>query len=188
MTMSGRPGVPYKKFVEIWEQLVVDGKASNNAAQQLLGGSKSTIGSFRERYEREKTDKVIGMINSIQLTEAVKQAIAQIKVKEILELEKIIAQLNSRSEEYLSTLKETEDKLAASGLELDEAKLKFETQHLDWERNLAVSQVRFEDRRQQEQLLIAKYEKLNEQYNQAKQEAAVAKKEVEMLREQKKLQ
>jgi len=48
---------------------------------------------------------------------------------------------------------------------------------------LAAAQALIEDTEQREQKMAAKCEKLAEQYNLAKQEAAVANKEIEMLRE-----
>jgi hypothetical protein len=183
MAKPGRPGIPYERFVQTWEQLIQEGRAGTNAALDILGGNKITIAAFRERYEREKTLKELSIINSIQLTEAVHQAIAGIKVKEIEALEKANAQLVSRIDEYLAILKETEEKLAAAKVDLDDAKVQFDIERLSLERKLAAAQARTDDLDQREQKLLARHEQLDEQYNQAKQEAAVAKKEVEMLRE-----
>jgi hypothetical protein len=47
MEKQGRPGIPYEKFVEVWEQLIKDRIARTNGAQDKLGGSKSTIASYR---------------------------------------------------------------------------------------------------------------------------------------------
>ena len=54
---------------------------------------------------------------------------------------------------------------------------------LKLERKLAAAQALIEDTEQREQKMASKCEKLAEQYNLAKQEAAVANKEIEMLRE-----
>lgn len=184
MAKQGRPGIPYDKFVEVWEQLLSEGRAGTNTAHDLLGGSKSTIASYRERYEREKASKELSVIKSVELTEAVHQAIAGVKVKEIEALEKVNNQLKARIDEHLALLKETEEKLAAAKVAFDDAKVNFDAERLSLERKLAAAQARIDDMESREQTLLAKYEKLGEQYNHAKQEAAVAKKEVEMLREQ----
>jgi len=53
MAKQGRPGIPYDKFVVVWEELLQENRAGTNIAHDLLGGSKSTIATYRERYERE---------------------------------------------------------------------------------------------------------------------------------------
>ncbi|OHE78668.1 MAG: hypothetical protein A3F67_07035 [Verrucomicrobia bacterium RIFCSPHIGHO2_12_FULL_41_10] len=184
MAKHGRPGIPYEKFVEAWEQLLHENRAGTNAAHDVLGGSKTTIAAYRERYEREKSSKEISILKSVELTEAVHQAIASIKVKEIDALEKNNAQLKSRIDDYLTSLKETEEKLAVAKVDLEDAKTGFEMERLKLERKLSATQARIEDMEQREQKLTAQYGQLGDHYNQTKQEAAVAKKEVEMLREQ----
>lgn len=184
MAKQGRPGIPYEDFVVVWEQLLQEGRAGSNTAHDLLGGSKSTIAAYRERYEREKASKELGLIKSVKLTEAVHRAIAEIKVQEIEILEKNNAQLKARIDDYLATIKEAEEKLAAAKVEFNDIKSNFDIEMLKLERKFAVAQSRISDIDQREQKLSAKYELLNEQYNHAKQETAVAKKEIEMLREQ----
>lgn len=184
MAKRGRPGISYEQFVGTWEQLLDEGRAKTNEVLETLGGSKSTISDFRERYEREKESKSLSLIKSIELTDAVHQAIASIKVKEIEALEKINAQLKSRIDEHLSLLKETEEKLASVKVDIDDAKANFDVEKLALERKLAAAQGRIDDMDRREQKLISRCDLLVEQHNQAKQEAAVAKKEVEMLREQ----
>jgi chromosome segregation ATPase len=184
MAKQGRPGIPYEKFVLVWEQLLQEGRAGTNTAHDVLGGSKSTIATYRERYEREKASKELSLIKNIKLTEAVHRAIAEIKVQEIETLEKINAQLKSRIDDYLAAIKEAEEKLASTIVTLDDEKTAFDIEKLKLERKLAAVQARIDDMEQREQKSTIKYEKLNEQYNHAKQEAAVAKKEIEMLREQ----
>ena len=186
MAKPGRPGIPYEKFVEVWEQLLTEGRAGTNVVCDILGGSKNTIAAYRERYDREKASRELAMIKSVELTEAVHQAIAAIKVKEIEALERVNTQLKARLDEYLALLKEADEKLAAAKVYLDDAKVHFDIERLSLERKLAGTQARIDDMEQREQKLLAQNEKLREQYNQAKQEAAVAKKEVEMLREQNK--
>ncbi len=184
MAKRGRPGIAYEDFVETWEQLLLtQGRATTNAAHEALGGNKNTIASFRERYERDKAAKALSLIKSIELTDAVHQAIAGIKVKEIDALEKANGQLKSRIDEYLALVKETDEKLASAKIDLEDARMKFEAEKLSLERKLAAAQARIEDMQTREQKLIARCEQLVEHYNQAKQEAAVAKKEVDMLRE-----
>jgi chromosome segregation ATPase len=184
MAKQGRPGIPYEKFITVWEQLLQEGRAGTNAAHDILGGSKSTIATYRERYEGEKNSKELSLIKSVKLTEAVHRAIAEIKVQEIEALEKANTQLKNRINDYLTLIKEAEEKSAAVMVALDDAKTDFDIEKLKLERKLAAAQARIDDMEQREQKLSAKYEQLNEQYNHAKQEAAVSKKEIEMLREQ----
>jgi len=183
MTKQRKSNLTYDQFVEVWEQLINDHRAGNNVAHDILGGSKSTIANFRERYEREKTSKTLSIIKSVELTEAVHQAIADIKVKEIEALEQVKKQLESRVDSYINGMKEAESKLAETLVEFEDAKTNFDIEKLNLERQLAASQARIGDLEKREQKIAAKLEKLNEQYNQAKQETAVAKKEVELLRE-----
>ena len=183
MAQRGRPGIPYEDFVKVWEQLVTDGRASTNIAHDILGGSKSTIAAFRERYERDKASKTLSIIKSVELTEAVHQAIAGIKVKEIDALQKEHTQLKSRLDELLAALKTSEERLAATQVEAADTRTTFEVERLSLERKLAAAQARVDDGAQREQQLQANYEQLAEQCNQAKQAAAVAEKEVELLRE-----
>lgn len=182
---NGRPGVSYEKFVEVWEQLLEKGLAGTNAARDFLGGSYSTIITFRERYEREKASKELAIIKNIELTDAVHQAIGSVKVKEIEILEKVNTQLKARIDDILSVLKESEEKLVAATIDLDDAKFSFDSEKLSLERKLAAAHARIDDLVQREQRLLVRYEELDERYNQTERDAAVARKEVEMLREQK---
>ncbi len=184
MAKSGRPGIPYEQFVATWEQLMEEGRAGTNAAHDILGGSKGTIAAYRERYEREKSSKELAFIKSVELSDAVHKAIAEVKVKELEALEKINVQLKTRLDENLNTLKETEGALASSKVDLDDAKAQFESERLSFERKLAAAQARIEDLEKREQKIIAQNEALSQECNHAKQESAVAKKEAEMLREQ----
>jgi len=183
MAKQGRPGIPYEKFVVVWEQLLHEGRAGTNMAHDLLGGSKSTIATYRERYEREKSSKEVSIIKSVKLTEAVHRAIAEVKVQEIEALEKINAAFKARMDEYIAMAKEAEEKSAAAVVALHDAKVADDIERLKLERKLAAAQALIEDIEQREQKMAAKCEKLAEQYNLAKQEAAVANKEIEMLRE-----
>ena len=54
---------------------------------------------------------------------------------------------------------------------------------MELERKLAAAQARIEDAEKRERQFIDQHEQLNEKYNEAKQAAAVAEKEIEMLRE-----
>lgn len=184
MAKQGRPGISYEKFVEVWEQLISEKRESTNTALDILGGSKSTIITHRERYEREKASKELSFIKSVKLTDAVHQAIAEIKVEEIEVLEKVNTQLKARIDGYLATLKESDAKVAALHVDMDTLKADFDVAKLGFERKLAAAQARIDDLEQREQKAMARYEQLSELYNQAKQEAAVARKEIEMLREQ----
>jgi hypothetical protein len=181
-----RPSISYEQFVETWQQLEMEGRAGTNTALDRLGGNKSTIIAFRERYEREKASHALAIIKSIELPEAVQQAIAGVKVKEVESLEKENVKLKTRIDEHLLILKETEEKLALSQVDLDDLKVNFDVEKLAFERKLAALQARIDDFELREQKLLSQHEQLSEKCNQAKQEAAVAKKEVEMLREQKK--
>lgn len=60
-----------------------------------------------------------------------------------------------------------------------------EAEKLEFERKLAVSQARVEDLLAREQKMQLRYDELNQHYNQAKQDAAVTKKEIELLKEKK---
>jgi chromosome segregation ATPase len=183
MAKQGRPGIPYEQFVQAWEQLINEGRAGTNAVHDILGGSKSTIATYRERYEREKASKELSIIKSIKLTEAVHRAIAEIKVTEIDALDKSNTQLKLRIDEHIAAMKEAESKLDSAKVDFADAKANFDIEMLKLERALAAAQARIEDTEQREKKLIIKCEQLNEQYSKAKQEAAVAKKEIEMLRE-----
>lgn len=183
MPKQGRPGIPYERFTEVWEQLLAENRAGTNAAHAILGGSKTTIATFRERYEREQSSKALSIIKGVELTDAVHRAIAEIKVKEISALEKENTQLKSRIDEHLAMLKEAEEKLAATKIAMDDAKSAFDREKLKLERQLAAAQARIDDMQQREQEMANRYSKLDEKYNLAAQAEAVAKKEIEMLRE-----
>lgn len=183
MAKQGRPGISYEKFVEVWEQLIYEKRESTNAVLEILGGSKSTIIAYRERYERDKASKELAFIKSVKLPEAMHKAIAEIKVEEVDALEKVNIQLKSRIDEYLAVLKEADANAAALHIDRDTLKADFDSAKLGLERKLAAAQARIEDLVQREQRAIERYEQINELYNQARQEAAVAKKEIELLRE-----
>lgn len=187
MIKRGRPSIPkitYESFVEVWEQLQAEGRASINAVQNTLGGVKSTIGAYRERYEREKSGKELSLIKGIELTEALQQAIAAIKVKEIDALEQENQQLKSRLDESLSEMQKVEEDYASLKVELEETKTDLDEQKQRLERQLAITEVRFQDSENREKQLSKQCQELSEQISQHRQEAAVAKKEVEILREQ----
>lgn len=184
MAKQGRPGVPYEKFTEVWENLIKEGRAGTNTAHDLLGGSKSTIASYRERYEREQTSKTLSLIKSLELPDALLRSIAEIKVHEIEVLEKDCTQLKSRADEYLNLLKELEEKLAIAKVELDDTTMLFNGEKLKLEKKLAAAEARIEDIEAREQKINDRYEKLHEQYSLAKEAVAASQKEVQMLREQ----
>lgn len=184
MAKPGRPGISYEKFVHTWEQLSQEGRAGTNTVLDILGGNKSTISAYRERYEREKASKELALIKDIKLTEAVNRAIAEIKVQEIEALEKVNAQLSERNDEYLTSMKEAEEKYNVALLESEDLKKAFSEEKLNFERKLAAAEARIDDMVQREVTMGNKNDQLTEQLNLAKQEAAVAKKEIEMLREQ----
>ncbi len=183
---GGRPGLSYAQYVEVWEQCIEEGRVNNNAVREILGGSRSTIVAFRERYEREKTAREVSIIKDIELNDAVLQAIATIKVKEIEALEKVHMQLKARLDENITTINELEKSCAAATAALGAAKSHFEDEKLKLAKRLAIGEARVDDLTLNAQKYAEKCEQLSEQYNQAKQEAAVAKKEVELLREQSK--
>ncbi len=185
MAKAGRPGIPYETFVEVWEQLSDEGRAGTNAALAILGGSKATISSYRERYEREQASKEQSLIKSVELTEAVHRAIAGIKVKEVTALENENKQLKVRIDDYLESIKSLEETLAEAIVAQADAKVDFDVQALKLERQLAAAEARNKDLAEREQALITRCEQLSDAANQAKQLAAVAQKETEMLRERK---
>jgi len=112
----------------------------------------------------------------------VHRAIAEVKVQEIDALEKINAELKARIDEYIAITKEAEEKSAAAVVALNDAKVADDIEKLKLERKLAATQALIDDTEQREQKMASKCEKLAEHL--AKQEAAVARKEIEMLREQ----
>lgn len=183
----GRPSIKYDSFVETWEQLMADERASINAVQNTLGGDKGTIKGYIERYEREQAGKELSIIKGIELPEAVQQAIAAIKVKEIEALERENQQLKARMDGYLADLQKAEEATIALKVVLDEVKAEFEIKQNKLERQLAVAESRASDADKRENQMAEQYQKLSEQVNHYKQESAVAKKEVEMLREQTKM-
>jgi hypothetical protein len=75
------------------------------------------------------------------------------------------------------------NKLTQALATVDEQQAKFAEIKLSFERKLAISQAQIKDLQQREQRLQARCEQLNQQHNHALQDAAVAKKEVELLRE-----
>lgn len=180
----GRPlSVTYEQFTPVWEQLINGGRATTNAAHDMLGGGKSTIAGFRERYEQQKTSKTQAFIKSVELPEALHRTIADIKVKEIETLEQAKKELESRIDSYIHGMNEAESKLAEARVEFEDAKSNFDLEKLTLERKLAASQARNEYLEKREQSLTSQCDKLNQQYNDAKQDAAVAQKEVQVLRE-----
>ena len=183
---KGRPGVPYEQFIKVWEELLKEGKASNATVIDILGGSKSTIAKYREQYERDNTSKERQLIAEIQLTDDIIKAISQTKVKEITFLEEKQQHLQDRMDEMMKTLAEYETKNAELLLTVEELKKAKETEKLEFERTLAVSQARIEDLLEREQKMQHRYDELNHHYSQAKQDAAVAEKEIELIKREKK--
>lgn len=178
-TKLGRPSVlSYEQFMPVWQQLKEEGRASINAVQESLGGSKSTITALRERYEREKTAEKVTLLNDIELPEAIRFAIAEIKVKQMTTLEKNQEDLELRLNEVIQSLKEAELKYASVESLLEKEKT------LHGQRMAAEAlRTQAEDR---EQKAIKRCEELAEQLGQAKQATAVAQKEIALLRERKK--
>ena len=179
----GRPSIDYGTFVETWEDLLKEEVASITAAHSRLGGCKSTLAKFRERYEREKVEAATSVLKEIELPDAVKQVIADFKLKEIKVLEKENAELKSRLDEMITNLKQAEEDLIEASMKLDEAKSDFDSDRLSLERKLAVEEARRADFKAREEALLEQLESKSEQLHQANQAAAVATKEVEMLRE-----
>lgn len=157
----GRPGVTYEQFVKVWEALIKEGKATNNTVIERLGGSKGTIAKYREQYERDNTAKERQLITEIQLTDDIIRAISQTKVKEITFLEQKQQHLQERMDDTIKTIVEYETKNAELLLTLDELKKLNETEKLEFERKLAVSQARIEDLLAREQKWQLRYDELN---------------------------
>lgn len=186
-TKLGRPSIiSYEQFMPVWLQLTEEGRASINAVQESLGGSKSTITALRERYEREKMAEKVALLNDIKLPDAIRFAIAEIKVKQITTIEKGQADLELRLNEVIQSLKEAELKYASIKSLLEKEKSAFEAKEkiLHGQRMAAEAlRTQAEDR---EQKAIKRCEELAEQLGQAKQATAVAQKEIALLRERKK--
>jgi chromosome segregation ATPase len=180
---QGRPGIEYNAFVTVWQELLNEGCATLHHALDRLGGSRSTLLRHRERYEQEQQSKAVDLIKRIKLTDVLVKSIAAIKLEEIDTLEGHNQALNARIDDSLHALKETEKKLTQALATVDEQQAKFAETTLAFERKLAISQAQIEDLQQREQTLQARCEQLNQQHNHALQDAAVAKKEVELLRE-----
>jgi chromosome segregation ATPase len=179
----GRPGVAYEQFVKVWEMLITEGKATNNTVIERIGGSKGTIAKYREQYEQSNTSKERQLMTEIQLTNDIIHVISQIKVKEITFLEEKQQRLQERMEDTIKTLAEYETKNAELLLTVEELKKSKETEKLEFERTLAVSQARIDDLLAREQKMQHRYDELNQRYSQAKQDVAVAQREIELLRE-----
>jgi hypothetical protein len=180
---KGRPGVSYEQFFPLWEQLLNEGKARNNTACELLGASKGTIAKYRERYEQEHLSKERGIITGIQLTDEIIHAISLIKVKEITLLEETQQKQQERMDHTIQSLNESEIKNAELLNRLEELQQSFDIEKRLFEQKLAVSEAKTADLLQREQKANERYDSLNEKYHLAMQETAVAKKEIELLRE-----
>ncbi|WP_119344421.1 hypothetical protein [Facilibium subflavum] len=185
-TQKGRPGIPYEKFVEVWEQLIEEGKAGTNAIHELIGGSKSTIAAYRERYEQEHAAKELSILKEVQLPSAVQKAIAELKLKEINVLENENKLLKVRIDEHLSNFKKSEEAYDALKSKLETVELNFTELKKNLEQKIAIAESRLLDTEKRENRALEQCKVLSDQVSQYKQEAAVAKKEVEMLREQNK--
>ncbi len=180
----GRPSViSYEQFVETWKQLIEEGRAKINAVQEILGGSKSTIISFREKFEQDEATKKISWIQSIELPEAIHHAIAAIKIKELSELGAENTALKARLNECIAELEKSEKAFITARTTFDERKTEFKAKEKEFDRQLAASEARRMDAEKNEHVLIRNLKEQSEQLNQYREEAAVAKKEVAMLRE-----
>lgn len=183
MAKAGRPGILYDDFVAAWEKLLAQGRASLNAAIEQVGGNKATIIAFRERYEREQASKRLDILKGIELPKAVIAAIADIKTKELETITATNQALQSRLDECLKTIAGLEKELGQCQEQKRAAGQAFGDERLAFEKAISVEQARVKDLQQREAQLIEKVEALQKQYGLAEQQAAVAKKEIEMLRE-----
>lgn len=184
---QGRPSViSYEIFLETWLKLTESGKASINAVQEQLGGRKSIIANFRERYEHEKASEKMAFINNIQLPDAIRLALSEIKVSQIEALEQAKNATELRLNEIIQSLENSEAHLATAKLSLEETKLVYENKEKELCHQYAVSEALRIASEEREKSVIKRCEELLEQLNQAKQEVAVSQKEISMLRERKK--
>jgi hypothetical protein len=167
MTKQGRPGVTYARFVELWEQLLSEGRATTRLTAELLSSSTATITDYRRRYETAKESQARSIIKEIELPTAIVQAIAAINVKEIVLLEESKQAVENRESESLKLLTETETKLADLLAQMEELKTTFEAEKLTLERKLAASQARIDDLLQREQKSDERYQQLTHLYHQA---------------------
>ena len=168
MTPRGRLSIPYDRFVELWETLVTEGRAraSINAVQNSLGGDKSTIKAYQERYAREQVAKELSMLKSIQLTDAVQKAIAAIKVKELELVEHENQQLKNRLDGVLADLAQSEAAYSALTRAFEDAKIDWDARQQKAQRDLAIAESRVSDAEKREQQLGEQYQALSEQVNQ----------------------
>ena len=179
-----RPGITYEQFVKTWEQLAKEGRAGTNAVLEVLGGNKSTIAAFREQYEREKYTRELALIESIELPKGILKALADVKINEIEKQQAEILKLRECIDDLIGDVKQAEERAAVAEAEAAVAKQNFDAEKLSLAQNLSAVQARMEDIKDRERILLARIDELSESCNAAKQEAAVAKKEGELLREQ----
>ncbi len=121
MVKQSSSGITYEDFATVWKQLMEEGRANDEAAHDILGGSRSTIEAFREQYERENAFPK-KCINDLEIIDAMWQAIETMKAKEIELLESTC--------QYLMTIKKIERKHADAVAALDGAKLHFDAEKL----------------------------------------------------------
>lgn len=178
----GRPLMyTYEEFVDTWKALKEEGRARVVTVQDILGGSKSTITGFIEKFERDEAAKKIDLIKYTELPKAVSEAIANMKIKQIDELEATKKQLNERLDENIQHLKEAESKLSEAQTSFDERRTEFGAKEKNFERELSASEALRKQAEDREKNLLAQIDQLRDQLSQAKQDAAVAQKEVEIL-------
>lgn len=184
MAKRGRPGIDYDEFKQTWQTLLEQGRATTNNALDILGGSKGTISKLREQFEQEEATKKLIEIEHITLPEKICDGLADIVMTRTKQLDVMYREQKARADEHLSTIMALESQLASKQVDFDDAKTQYEIDRTQYERRLAASEARIEDLKKREQTLLEKVDALQINYNQAKQHAAVAQKEVELLREQ----
>lgn len=181
---AGRPGLSYEEFVPAWERLLAEGRAKNGLACELLRCSSSTISQFRARYERESLSRELAIVQEVKLPETLQKAIAEIKLEELTVREKEIKKLSTHLGEITADLKAAEEKATAAVTRLEKEHADFAAARLEFERQQAAAEARIADLEKREAQLQQQYEQLNQRHHQAMTEAAVAQKEVELLRQQ----
>lgn len=180
---AGRPGLSYDEFVPAWERLLAEGRAKNGLACELLRCSSSTISQFRARYERESLSRELAIVQEVKLPDTLQKAIAEIKLEELTVREKEIKKLAAHLEETTADLKTAEEKAAAAVTRLEKELADFAAARLEFERQQAAAEARIADLEKREAQLQQQYEQLNQRHHQAITQAAVAQKEVELLRQ-----
>jgi len=89
----------------------------------------------------------------------------------------------TRIDNILSHLTKAESKLAAAKVDAEDQEFQFNAERLKYEKQLAIISAKHEELTKREQTLHGRLESKSSECHKAMQEAAVSKKEVDLLRE-----